>query len=94
VILIRNLNLLALKDEKTETVKPIHKKSKFSFFLLGLFLGLGSLFFRVFIDVIKSFWFNAPLAEDIGFGDFFERFAFYIVIPIFVGFIFWKSGKE
>lgn len=94
VILIRNINLLPLKDEKTETVKNTHKESKFSFFLLGLLLGLGSLFLSVLIDAIKSYWFNTPLSENFGFGYFMERLTFHIFIWIFVGFILWKSSKE
>ena len=93
IILISNINLLTLKDEKTETVKTIHKEIKFSFFLLGLFIGLGSLFFRVFIDVIKSYWFSTPISENFGFGDFLEKSFFYNVIPIFASFAVWKSSK-
>jgi hypothetical protein len=87
VILIRNVNLLPLKDEKTETVKTIHKESKLSFFLLGLFLGLGSLFLSVLFDAIKSVWFNAPLSENFEFAYFLERLTFHIFVWIFGGFI-------
>jgi hypothetical protein len=68
-------------------------EGEFYFLKLGLWLGLFSLFFRVVVDAVRSNWFDAPFQENFGFINFLERFALYIVVPIFASYIIWKSAK-